>query len=109
MTKVDSESVSKYQPKTELTECKEPDSHLTLSDLAQIPVRVSAELGRCKMKIRDVLSLEKGSIVTLNKQAGELGDVYVNGVLIGRGEMIVLADTLHIRIVEIEGFEKDEE
>ncbi|MCX8065065.1 MAG: FliM/FliN family flagellar motor switch protein [Candidatus Hydrogenedentes bacterium] len=109
MAKDSSDNVSKFYPENELTTSNEPHTHLTLNDIAQIPAKVSAELGRCRMKIREVLSLDKGSIVALNKQAGELGDVYVNGVLIGRGEMIVLADTLHIRIVEIEGFEKDEE
>lgn len=109
MSKSTSDNVSKYQPEEEFTEGKEPPTHLTLGDLEEIPVKISAELGRSKMKIGDVLSLEKGSVVTLNKQAGELADVYVNGVLIGRGEIIVLADTLHIRIVEIVGLEKDEE
>ncbi len=110
MSKSTPDNVSRYEPRDEFTEVKEePPTHLTLDDLAQIPVKVFAELGRSKMRIRDVLGLDKGSIVTLNKQAGELGDIYVNGVLIARGEIIVLADTLHLRIVEIQGFEKDEE
>ncbi len=104
------ENISNFIPEEDLeNESSSTSVHLTLNDLAMLPINVSAELGRCSIKIKDILSLGKGSIVTLNKQAGELADIFFNGILIGRGEMIVLADTLHIRIVEIEGFKRDEE
>ncbi len=104
------ENVSNFVPEEDLEkESSTVSVHLTLNDLAMIPINVQAELGRCSIKIRDILKLDKGSIVTLNKQAGELADIYCNGILIGRGEMIVLADTLHVRIVEIEGLKRDEE
>jgi len=105
-----SENISDFVPGEDLEKETSPSAvHLTLNDLAMLPINVSAELGRCSIKIKDILKLDKGSIVTLNKQAGELADIFFNGILIGRGEMIVLADTLHIRIVEIEGFKRDEE
>lgn len=104
------DNISNFVPEEDLEKGGTSVSiHLTLNDLATIPINVSAELGRCSIKIRDILNLDKGSIVTLNKQAGELADIYFNGILVGRGEMIVLADTLHVRIVEIEGFKRDEE
>jgi len=105
-----SENISDFVPEENLEKESSPSTvHLTLNDLAMIPIHVDAELGRCSIKIRDILKLDKGSIVTLSKQAGELADIFFNNVLIGRGEMIVLADTLHIRIVEIEGYKRDEE
>lgn len=104
------ENISNFIPEENLEKGDaSATEHLTLNDLAMIPIRVTAELGRCAIKIRDILNLDKGSIITLNKQAGELADIYFNGVLVGRGEMIVLADTLHVRIVEIEGFKRDED
>jgi len=110
MTVQQPENISNFVPEEDFErESTSASVHLTLNDLAMIPINVSAELGRCFITIRDILNLDKGSIVTLNKQAGELADIYFNGILIGRGEMIVLADTLHIRIVEIEGFKRDEE
>ncbi|HOQ31210.1 MAG TPA: FliM/FliN family flagellar motor switch protein [Candidatus Hydrogenedens sp.] len=105
-----SENISDFVPEENLEKESSPSTvHLTLNDLAMIPIHVDAELGRCSIKIRDILKLDKGSIVTLSKQAGELADIFFNNVLIGRGEMIVLADILHIRIVEIEGYKRDEE
>lgn len=104
------ENISDFVPEENLEKEPSPSTvHMSLNDLAMIPINVSAELGRCSIKIGDILKLDKGSIVTLNKQAGELADIFFNGIFIGRGEMIVLADTLHIRIVEIEGFKRDEE
>lgn len=106
----ESENVSAFVPSEDLDKGEQKSSnHLTISDLAKLPLTVTAELGRCTLKIRDILELKPGSFITLNKQAGELADVYVNGVLIGRGEMIVLADTLHVRLIAIEGLEKNEE
>ncbi len=109
MTTQNPKNVSDFVPSENLGKEETTSIHLTLNDLAEIPINIAAELGRCKMKIRDVLNLSKGSIIVLNKQAGELADIFCNGIFIGRGEMIVLTDTLHVRIVEIEGYTKDEE
>ncbi len=77
--------------------------HLRLEDLKNVPLEVTAELGRCSMLVRDVLSLHVGSVIPLNKQAGEMTDIYVRNMPLGRGEIVVLADMLHVRISEIHG------
>ena len=77
-----------------------PDS-LSLGDVMKVRLTVAADLGRAPMKVRDVIDLKVGSIVTLNKMAGELTDVYVNGLPLAKGEVVVLNDTLHVRVSEI--------
>jgi len=81
---------------------------LTLRDLAQVNLEISADLGHCSMLVRDVLGLKRGSIVPLNKLAGEMADIYVNGVPLAKGEVMVMGDSLQLRIAEIYGAtEKD--
>ena len=69
--------------------------------LGDVDLDVTIELGRTEMLVEDVLRLTGGSIVELNKLAGDPVDVYVNGRLIARGEVLVLNDTFCIRISEI--------
>lgn len=79
-----------------------------LRDLAQLKMEVSADIGQCSLLVRDVLGLRKGSVVPLNKLAGEMADIYVNGVPLAKGEVMVLGDSLQLRIAEIYGAtEKD--
>lgn len=81
---------------------------LEFEDLDEVKLEISADLGSCSIQVRDVLELQKGSILALNKLAGEMADIYVNGVPFGRGEVVVLVDTLHVRVAEIIGaIEKD--
>ncbi|MBM3290634.1 MAG: flagellar motor switch protein FliN, partial [Candidatus Hydrogenedentes bacterium] len=63
-------------------------------------------LGACTMLVRDVLALQRGSVVQLSKLAGEMTDIYLNGLPLARGEVVVIGDTLHVRIGEIVGQEK---
>ena len=65
-----------------------------------IPIRVSIKLGRCTMKIREILQLQAGSIVELPKSAGENVDVYVNGSLLGFGEVLGMEGTTGVRITD---------
>ena len=69
--------------------------------LMDISLNVVAELGRTRMKIRDVLGLTPGSIIELDKVAGEPINVMVNGALIARGEVVVVDEQFGIRILEI--------
>jgi len=85
-----------------------PTERLDWDDLAAIPFSVEAELGRCTLQVRDILSLRKGSVVPLNKAAGELTDLCCNGVPFARGEIVVVGDVLNIRIVEIFGLAQRE-
>jgi flagellar motor switch protein FliN/FliY len=76
---------------------------LGMDDLAAVPLAVAAELGRARTQVRDVLDLKVGSLVTLEKVAGETADVTVNGLVFARGEVVVIGDMLHIRIAELTG------
>ena len=73
------------------------DLHL----LADVPMNVTVELGRAVMPVRDLLSLEPGSIVELDRTAGATVDVLVNGTLVAKGEVVVVDDQLGVRISEI--------
>jgi flagellar motor switch protein FliN/FliY len=69
--------------------------------LLDIPLEVSVELGRVTMLIRELLEVGTGSIVELQKAAGEPVEVLVNGRLIARGEVVVVEDNFAVRITEI--------
>jgi flagellar motor switch protein FliN/FliY len=66
-----------------------------------IPLEISVELGRVKMMVRDVVELSTGSIVEIEKAAGEPVDVLVNGRLVAHGEVVVIEDNFGVRITEI--------
>ncbi len=72
-----------------------------LDFILDIPLDIAVELGRTKMQIRDLLQLGQGSIVTLNKLAGEPAEIYINQKLIGKGEVVVINDKFGIRLNEI--------
>lgn len=69
--------------------------------ILDIPLEVTVELGRVRMLIKDVLELSSGSIVELDRVAGEPVDLLVNGRLIAKGEVVVIEDNFGIRITEI--------
>ncbi|MEM7626416.1 MAG: flagellar motor switch protein FliN [Planctomycetota bacterium] len=69
--------------------------------LGDVDLDVSIELGRTEMLVEDVLRLQSGSVVELDKLAGDPVDVYVNGRLVARGEVLVLNDNFCIRVSEI--------
>ncbi len=74
---------------------------MSLESLLDIPVEISVEIGRTRMPIGTLLSLAKGSIVELNRLAGESADIYVNEKLVGKGEVVVANERLGIRVSEI--------
>ncbi|MCH8275572.1 MAG: flagellar motor switch protein FliN [Armatimonadetes bacterium] len=78
---------------------REPSTDLRI--LMDIPLEVSVELGRTSLLIQDVVDLTSGSIVELEKAAGEPVDVLVNGRLVARGEVVVIEDNFGVRITEI--------
>lgn len=69
--------------------------------LYDIPLEVTVELGRVKMVVKDVIELGSGSIVEIDKAAGEPVDVMVNGRLVAHGEVVVIEDNFGVRITEI--------
>lgn len=73
----------------------------SLDLLLDVPLRVAVELGRAHMAVRDVLALQTGSVVELDRAAGQPVDVLVNDRLIARGEVVVIEDRFGVRITEI--------
>ena len=69
--------------------------------ILDVPLKVTVELGRTRMQIRDVLDLGKGSVVELDKLAGEPVDMLVNGKLIAKGEVVVIDENFGIRVTDI--------
>lgn len=70
--------------------------------LADIPVEATVELGRAKVTLREVLELAEGSIINLDKPAGEALDIKVGGKTIGQGEVIAVDDFYGIRITKVD-------
>jgi flagellar motor switch protein FliN/FliY len=73
----------------------------TLELLKDVDLDLRIELGRTRMYLEDVLKLKRGSVVTLDKLAGDPVDVYVNGRLVARGEVLVLNDNFCVRVTEL--------
>ncbi|CCO23034.1 Flagellar motor switch protein FliN [Maridesulfovibrio hydrothermalis AM13 = DSM 14728] len=86
------------------SEAKNPrhdGSRRDLDFILDIPLDVSAELGRSKMLINELLQLGTGSVVELSKLAGEPLEIYVNGKLVARGEAVVINEKFGIRLTDI--------
>jgi flagellar motor switch protein FliN/FliY len=71
--------------------------------LHDVDLDLKIELGRANMHLDEILKLRKGSVVALEKLAGDPVDVYVNGRLIARGEVLVLNDNFCVRVAELVG------
>lgn len=85
----------------ELSESAGRGGSQNLDFLLDIPLEVTVELGRCSMVINRLLQLSQGSVVELDKAAGETVEIYVNNKLLGKGEVIVINDRFGVRITEI--------
>ena len=78
-----------------------PRSAQDLEAVYDIPVRVSAVLGKSTMEVQQLLKLGRGAVVELDRKVGEAIDIYVNNRLVARGEVVVLEDRLGITMTEI--------
>jgi len=72
-----------------------------ISKVANVEVKLSAELGRTKLSLKDVMEYDTGSIIVLDKLCSEPVDIFVNEVLIARGKVVAIEDTYGVKIVEI--------
>ncbi|PWU14312.1 MAG: flagellar motor switch protein FliN [Bdellovibrio sp.] len=72
-----------------------------LKMIMDIPLRVTVELGRAKMPVSELLNLGQGSVIELNKLAGEPMEVFVNDKLIARGEAVVVNEKFGVRLTDI--------
>lgn len=78
---------------------KEQAQNLDL--IMEVPLQVTVEIGRARRKVQDILEFAKGSLVVLDKLAGDQVDLFVNGKCIARGEVVVIEDNFGVRITEI--------
>jgi flagellar motor switch protein FliN/FliY len=72
-----------------------------LTPVIDIPLQVAIEVGRLRLRVRDIARLGPGSVLELKKPAGEPFDICVNGVLVARGEVIIVEQSSGVRIVEV--------
>lgn len=75
--------------------------HSNIDLLLDVPLPITVELGRTSMTIRDILDLGPGSVVELDRVAGEPVDILVNGKLVARGEVVVIDENFGVRVVDI--------
>lgn len=78
-----------------------PTSASDLEAVYNIPVKVSAVLGKTSMKVSQLMKLNKGAIIELDRKVGEAIDIYVNNSLVARGEVVVVDDKLGITMTEV--------
>jgi flagellar motor switch protein FliN/FliY len=78
-----------------------PRSAQDLDAVYDIPVQVSAVLGRATMEVSQLLKLGRGAVVELDRKVGEAIDIYVNNRLVARGEVVVVEDRLGVTMTEI--------
>jgi len=76
-------------------------SDLNLDVILDVPVTLSLEVGRARIPIRNLLQLNQGSVVELERAAGEPLDLYVNGTLIAQGEVVVVNDRFGVRLTDV--------
>ncbi|MCJ8328941.1 MAG: flagellar motor switch protein FliN [Lentisphaeria bacterium] len=86
---------------SEVNDFENSGSSRNLEIVSEIPVLVSAELGHTKIPIRELMQFGPGSVVELDRLAGESIDLLVNGILIGRGDVVIVNENFGLRITEV--------
>lgn len=76
-------------------------SEVNLEILLDVPVTLAMEVGRTRISIRNLLQLNQGSVVELDRTAGEPLDVFVNGTLVAHGEVVVINEKFGIRLTDV--------
>ena len=88
-------------PKPEIIIPERPDSPQDLEAVYDVPVQVSAVLGKATMQVNQLLKLGRGAVVELDRKVGEAIDIYVNNRLVARGEVVVVEERLGVTMTEI--------
>jgi|ERR1043166_5297455 flagellar motor switch protein FliN/FliY len=91
-------------PAAEAALAPEADTARTAADLEavfDVPVQVSAVLGRARMDVGDLLRLGPGAVLELDRKVGEAIDIYINNRLVARGEVVLVEDKLGVTMTEI--------
>ncbi len=82
---------------------------LPISYLSDVNLQIIVEMGRVELTIKELLRLKQGSVIQLDKVAGEALDIYANGNIFGRGEGVVVNDKFGVRVTQIVAVEGDGE
>lgn len=77
------------------------DEEINLELILDVPVTIAMEIGRTNISIRNLLKLSQGSVIELDRMAGEAMDVMVNGTLIAHGEVVVVNEKFGIRLTDV--------
>ncbi len=96
--------LDEFGPETGLVPASQDEGDKTASDLApvfDVPVNISAVLGRAHLSVAQLLQLSQGSVLELDRKVGEAIDVDVNNRLVARGEVVVVDDRLGVTMTEI--------
>jgi len=83
------------------TAMKKPSGAHTLDFILDVTLQVTVEVGRARMTIQDLLQLGQGSVVELEKLAGEPLDIYINGKQVARGEAVIVNEKFGVRLTDI--------
>jgi flagellar motor switch protein FliN/FliY len=89
------------QPIHQNYEITAADAGTNLDLIMKVPLQVSVEIGRTKKLVKEILEFGQGSLVVLDKLAGDQVDVYVNGQCIAKGDVVVVDDNFGVRITEV--------
>ncbi|WP_425505133.1 flagellar motor switch protein FliN [Thermochromatium tepidum] len=100
-TRSGTEEIRRMSPEDFTGTKPEPVSEVNLNMVLDVPVTISMEIGRTKIPIRNLLQLNQGSVVELDRLAGEPLDVLVNGTLIAHGEVVVVNEKFGIRLTDV--------
>ena len=90
-----------YTPPAFGQDDEDKDGEVNLDLILDVPVTLSMEVGHARVPIRNLLQLNQGSVVELDRTAGEPLDVYVNGTLIAHGEVVVVNDKFGVRLLDV--------
>jgi flagellar motor switch protein FliN len=94
-------SASEKAVAQQIVEAHEPIVDPKLEVILDVPVTLTLEVGRTRLPIRSLLQLAQGSVVELERAAGDPLDVFVNGTLIAHGEVVVVNDKFGIRLTDV--------
>lgn len=83
------------------TEVQGSGAEINLESLLDVPVTLSVEIGRSKVPIRELVSLNQGSVIELDREVSEPLDLLVNGKLMARGEVVVVDGQFGLRLIEV--------
>jgi flagellar motor switch protein FliN/FliY len=98
-----------YEPLTPAADAHAGAPGADLARLRDVPVELSVEIGRSRITVGETLELRVGSIVVLDRMAGEPVDLLVNGTPIARGEVVVIDEEFGLRLTEVLGGERIED